>query len=106
MIFNNFRKIDFLARFGLKAQIKSEINPISYWKFLIFIFIFGLMLILSLNIYFFWYLNKIETLGRIEQGVTEQRIRRAQLENVLQELNKRETELSRLMKEKTIINEP
>ncbi len=85
------------------------IKPVFYWKCLIFVFIFGLIFIASLNIYLFLYFDRY-SFGQNEQqylnGDERNTLNKSKIIKISEELKKREMKLSELMEKKLFINEP
>lgn len=109
----NYLKIlkEFLS--GLSKKLSESnyrlIKPSFYWKRLIFVFIFGLIFIISLSVYLFLYFNKYYFDINARQNLNEiekQRIDKGRIIRISEELRKREINFETLMKEKPFINEP
>lgn len=84
-ILNNFKKND-----------KIIINPIYYWKTSIFIFMSGFILISALNLYFFWYLNRIE----IKEEIKTENVNNAKrddFQKVLDNYNSKKEKFNKLL---------
>lgn len=82
---NNFRK---------NSQI--SIKPAYYWKTAIFTFLSGFILISALNLYFFWYLNKIEIKEEVK-AENRNNIIKSDFQEVLDDYNSKKTKFNELL---------
>jgi len=80
-----------------KNDDKIETRPFFYWKILMSVFIIGLISAVLFNLYFFFFLNKIEVVSLKDNDFEAQKIKKEKIDEIVKELDKRETELLNLL---------
>lgn len=105
----NFKNIINYLLFKFKRRDKSDsikIKPLFYWKVLILIFIFGLIILFFINLYFFQYFSRIRLNELAEKDDLKRGVQKEKVDELVRELDGRESKLLKLMKERTVIEEP
>lgn len=100
-----FFKVKNRFNFGLKSKKflfkkdRLNLNPAFYWKLLVFFGIFGIIFIFVLNLYFFWFLNRMENI--IDKNKFEEKtaVNRQDLDFIIKEFEHKKIELKRLLNE-------
>ena len=96
-----------LFRFSSKKLEQNDekiITPAFYWRILLMLFFVGIFVSCLANLYFFWYLNRVEVLDyKVEERY---KLKENEIKNVLREFNVRKEEFLRLLSEDTEIVEP
>lgn len=85
---------------------KMEINPVYYWKIIIFVFSFAVLFSLLANFLFFWYLNRVEILGKSDETTIKNGVQKKDLFEIVDKLNQKQAVFQELLNEKTDIQEP
>ena len=105
----NFLEI-FLEKSGsfikLRPNFENEIRPLFYWKVIISFFIFLFIIVLALDVFIFWHLNKVETResGAILNNIKE--IDKDKLGEIIKEMDAKEKEFEKLILKKPEIKDP
>ncbi|OHA13876.1 MAG: hypothetical protein A2909_01000 [Candidatus Tagabacteria bacterium RIFCSPLOWO2_01_FULL_39_11] len=105
----NFLEI-FLEKSGsfikLRPNFENEIRPLFYWKVIISFFIFLFIIVLALDVFIFWHLNKVETResGAILNNIKE--IDKDKLGEIIKEIDAKEKEFEKLILKKPEIKDP
>lgn len=83
-----------------------KINPVYYWKIIIFVFSFAVLFSLLANFLFFWYLNRVEILGKNNEITIKNGVQKRDLFEIVDKLNQKQAVFQELLNEKTDIQEP